>query len=50
MMREAPDHAPDDYLVLSGTRLRELLRQGIRPPPEITRPEVAEILMEYYRR
>ena len=48
MMREAPDHAPDDYLVLSGTNLRELLRQGIHPPPEITRPEVADILMDYY--
>ena len=50
MMREAPDHTPADYLLLSGTRLRELLRQGIQPPPELTRPEVADILMEYYRR
>lgn len=50
MMRESPDHAPDDYLVLSGTNLRELLRQGIHPPPEITRPEVAHILMDYYSR
>ena len=50
MMREAPDHTPDDYLLLSGTRLRELLSQGIQPPPELTRPEVADILMEYYRR
>ncbi len=49
MMREASDHTPDDYLVLSGTRLRELLRQGIRPPPEIIRPEVADILMDHYR-
>ena len=48
MMRESPDHAPDDYLVLSGTNLRELLRQGTHPPPEITRPEVADILMRYY--
>ena len=50
MMREAPNHAPDDYLVLSGTNLRELLRQGIHPPPEITRPEVADILMDFYSR
>ena len=48
MMRDALDHTPDDFLVLSGTRLRELLRKGIHPPPEITRPEVAEILMDYY--
>ncbi len=50
MMRDAPDHGPDDYLVLSGTRLRELLRQGMHPPPEITRPEVADILMKHYRK
>ena len=49
MMREAPDHTPEDYLFLSGTKLRELLQQGIRPPPEFTRPEVADILMEHYR-
>ena len=49
MMREAPDHTPADYLLLSGTRLRELLRQGIQPPAELTRPEVADILMGYYR-
>ena len=50
MMREATDHTPDDYLVLSGTNLRSLLSRGIHPPPEITRPEVAEILMEHYKR
>ena len=49
MMREATDHTPDDYLVLSGTNLRSLLSRGIHPPPEITRPEVAEILMDFYR-
>ena len=50
MMREVTDHAPDDFLVLSGTNLRTMLRQGKHPPPEITRPEVAGILMDYYRR
>ena len=49
MMREAEDHAPDDYAVLSGTRLREMLSEGIAPPPEIARPEVARILMEHYQ-
>ena len=49
MMREAPDHKPEDYLVVSGTRMREMLGQGIAPPPELSRPEVAEILMEYYQ-
>jgi sulfate adenylyltransferase len=49
MMREAEDHTPDDYVILSGTRLREMLRQGIAPPPELSRPEVARILMDHYR-
>ena len=49
MMREAPDHTPDDYVFLSGTKVRELLSQGIAPPPEFSRPEVAEILMRHYQ-
>jgi sulfate adenylyltransferase len=49
MMREAPDHQPEDYVFLSGTKVREMLSQGIAPPPEFSRPEVAEILMEYYQ-
>ena len=49
MMREAPDHAPDDYVFLSGTKVREMLSQGIAPPPEFSRPEVSKILMDYYQ-
>ena len=37
---------PDDRITLSGTRLRELLLRGERPPEELTRPEVADILIE----
>lgn len=50
MMRDAPDHAKEDFVLLSGTRVRELLGQGIAPPPEFSRPEVARILMDYYQR
>ena len=49
MMREAPDHTPDDYIILSGTKVREMLSAGIAPPPEFSRPEVAQILMDHYR-
>jgi sulfate adenylyltransferase len=49
MMREAPDHSPDDFINLSGTKVRQMLGQGIAPPPEFSRPEVAKILMAYYQ-
>lgn len=49
MMRDAPDHKPEDFVTLSGTKVREMLGKGIAPPPEFSRPEVARILMEYYQ-
>jgi sulfate adenylyltransferase len=42
-------HGPAERLVLSGTKVRELLRAGENLPIEFTRPEVAEILREAYR-
>lgn len=49
MMNEAEDHTKDDFILLSGTKVRELLGNGIAPPLEFSRPEVAKILMDYYQ-
>ena len=48
MMRDCP-HGKEDYLLLSGTRVREILANGEALPPEFSRPEVAQILSEYYQ-
>ena len=49
MMNEVPDHSKDDFILLSGTKVRQMLGDGIAPPPEFSRPEVAQILMDYYQ-
>ena len=49
MMRDHPDHKQEDYLSLSGTKVRDMLSAGEALPEEIMRPEVAEILMKYYQ-
>lgn len=42
-------HDPSSRLVLSGTQVREMLGKGEIPPPEFSRPEVAQVLIEAYR-
>ncbi|HEY7726248.1 MAG TPA: sulfate adenylyltransferase [Anaeromyxobacteraceae bacterium] len=49
MMRDAPDHKPEDFVSLSGTKVREMLSKGMELPVEFSRPEVAHILMKYYQ-
>ncbi|MCC6382127.1 MAG: sulfate adenylyltransferase, partial [Dehalococcoidia bacterium] len=39
----------DERVVLSGTKVREMLRAGQVPPVEFTRPEVARVLIESMR-
>lgn len=41
-------HSKDNQVTLSGTKVREMLSAGLLPPPEFTRPEVAQILIEGY--
>jgi len=41
-------HGADERVILSGTRVRELLTRGEEIPHEFTRPEVAEILRAAY--
>ncbi len=39
-------HRAADHVVLSGTKVRELLRSGQHPPKEFSRPEIADILIK----
>ena len=37
------------FILLSGTKVREMLSAGEAPPKEFSRPEVSKILMDYYQ-
>jgi len=41
-------HDKDQHVVLSGTKVREMLTAGELPPAEFTRAEVARILVDAY--
>ncbi|WP_443111882.1 sulfate adenylyltransferase [Alicyclobacillus sp. ALC3] len=38
-------HSSEDRYILSGTKVRAILRSGERPSPKFTRPEVADVLV-----
>ena len=42
-------HDSSEHLVLSGTKVRQMLAEGIAPPPEFSRPEVADVLIRGVR-
>ncbi|MFC1912331.1 sulfate adenylyltransferase [Chloroflexota bacterium] len=42
-------HPAEDHLSISGTKLREMLTRGERPPEQYSRKEVLDILAEYYQ-
>jgi sulfate adenylyltransferase len=40
-------HGPEDKVAPSGTKVREMLKSGQRPPAEFARPEIADILIRW---
>lgn len=40
-------HGGDQKIFLSGTKVRQMLQEGKRPPQEFSRPEVADILIKW---
>ena len=49
MMRDVDDHDKEDFVLLSGTKVREMLSNNEDLPAEFARKEVADILKAYYR-
>lgn len=47
-MKTCP-HGKEERVAISGTKMREMLSNGEQLPKEFSRPEIGEILMNYYK-